>query len=370
MGQKYSLKEAEVAATDILMEEIRKWRKQMAVEDAEKDPLTPYDNSDVDETYERLELPKDDEGYILTFDVDLEAEEAKKFFERYGVVVFRNCISNDEAMETENECWKFIERHLPGVRRDKPETWGKYWPQMAGNLGILGNSIFLGAQGCRNRENPRVHKAFATLFGTDKLIVSVGRVSKHRPTVPPIGKPEWAIRSNWLHWDCNPWTGYCSTFGFRVADNSLNWSYDRFVVQGILALTDCGPKDGGFHCVPGFHHHIRGWANANMGHFSAHLRDTTLSIQVPKDDPIRQDICRCPIRAGSLLIWNSFLPHAAFPNESSHGRMVQYVRMYPISDGSVAPLFGDENKHSVLFPPEYKPSELGRKLLGWDEWKK
>lgn len=32
-------------------------------------------------------------------------------------------------------------------------------------------------------------------------------------------------------------------------------------------------------------------------------------IEVPEDDEMRKDILKVPMRAGSLLIWNSQLPH-------------------------------------------------------------
>ena len=32
-----------------------------------------------------------------------------------------------------------------------------------------------------------------------------------------------------------------------------------FRLQGLIYLSDCGPQDGAFHCVPGFHHQIAAW---------------------------------------------------------------------------------------------------------------
>eukprot|EP00761_Pharyngomonas_kirbyi_P003996 gb/GECH01004000.1/.p1 GENE.gb/GECH01004000.1/~~gb/GECH01004000.1/.p1 ORF type:complete len:134 (+),score=20.31 gb/GECH01004000.1/:1-402(+) len=104
-------------------------------------------------------------------------------------------------------------------------------------------------------------------------------------------------------------------------------------VQGIISVKDCGPNDGGFHCVPGFHHYIRGWAHENRDRFDPTMQDTT--FQVPPNDPIRNHVQRMPMRAGILLIWNSMLPHGNFPNESENGRMVQYIKMAPLEDRAV-----------------------------------
>jgi hypothetical protein len=38
---------------------------------------------------------------------------------------------------------------------------------------------------------------------------------------------------------------------------------------------------------------------------------------------------KVPMRASSLLIWNSELPHCNYTNDSSRFRMVQYVKCFP-----------------------------------------
>ena len=38
------------------------------------------------------------------------------------------------------------------------------------------------------------------------------------------------------------------------------------------------------------------------------------------------------MRAGSLLIWDSRLPHGNYPNESSQFRMVQYITFFPAGE--------------------------------------
>lgn len=87
--------------------------------------------------------------------------------------------------------------------------------------------------------------------------------------------------------------------------------------------------------------------------------------QVPKDDPMRHDAQPVPIRAGSLVIWSSALPHGTFPNDSSRGRVVQYIKMTRVDDPSgLEPVFTDER----LLPPGFALTPLGRKLHGFDEW--
>lgn len=48
----------------------------------------------------------------------------------------------------------------------------------------------------------------------------------------------------------------------------------RSSAQGILAAKDCGPDDGGFHCVPAFNRFFRGWCNANKDLFEVRVVPT------------------------------------------------------------------------------------------------
>merc|ERR1711879_450361 len=111
-----------------------------------------------------------------------------------------------------------------------------------------------------------------------------------------VDKPKWKTIPKWVHWDMNPWTGLTTTFSFRATNPEQNRGYNVTRLQGILSCVDCGPKDGGFHCVPGFQNHIRGCANKNLHHFPKHDFDLAGSIQVPKDDPILNDVQTVPIR--------------------------------------------------------------------------
>ena len=232
-------------------------------------------------------------------------------------------------------------------------------------LGILGNQIILSAQFCENRQNPKIARVFEVLLGTDNLMVNVGRASAMRPTKniklsdgSLVDKPEWKTVEEWLHWDMCPWKGLTTSFSWRVKDLSLNRGYDKVKVQGVLSIVDCGENDGGFHCVPGFRHHIRGWANQNLSLYNEKFIEASGSIQVPKDDPIRKDIQKVPIRKGCLLVWDSCLPHGTFPNNSDRFRMIQYIKMADRSDPSIEPLFNVD-----LLPEGFELTTLGRKLI-------
>jgi len=322
------------------------------------------DNSGFPYDYKAMKLPTDKEGYVKSFGVE-EKEEMKNFFDTYGVVVVHNCLSVEECKRSYDEIWEFVERRC-SARRGDPTTWNS-WPALA-KLGILGNDTVLSKQFCENRQNPNLYKAFANILGSEKLYMVVGRASMMRPTKTvegiesePVDCPMWKTIENWLHWDANLWTGKVTNFGWKTVNADKNLGYDKIHVQAWVALTDCGPEDGGFHCVPGHHAHVRGWAEANKDKVTDVWPGT---IQVPREDPIRQDVCRVPVRAGSLVMWSSYTAHGTFPNNSNKGRAIQYVKMTRAEDGIFEPSLTDTR----LLPPDFRLSELGEKLLKLKPW--
>lgn len=271
----------------------------------------------------------------------------------------------------------------------EPNTW-ENWPNLS-KLGLLGDEVCLSPQLCKNRQNPNVHAAFAAVLGTERLWVNVSRASAMRPTrrvqmqqddgtMAEVDKPEWkTIDGNkWLHWDFNPFTGAATRYSWKVRNVRANRGFvGPPNVQGFIALDDCGPDDGGFFCVPGAHRCMRRWAYLNSVIYDERLRKRVLSpeyavqLHVPHEEDaepfgLRKLAVRVPVRKGTLLIWDSRLPHSNFPNDSSHFRMVQYVTMVPVTNQCVEPLFTDQN----LFPPEkdFQLTDLGARLHGFKRW--
>ena len=346
--------------------------------------LERVDNSAFDydpATWEPPALPLDDNGFVQAFGVD-EGDAIKGFFERYGLVAVRGAIDAEACARSLDEMWAGLETNFQGLRRDDPSTY-ESWPSLS-KLGILGNTFLLSPQWCTNRQSPRVHRAFATLFGTERLVVNVGRASAMRPTrsVPAgsrdggaapalVDRPEWKTKAGgeWLHWDMNPFTGAASSFSWRVRRPLEARGYGRLRVQGLLALSECGPDDGGFFCVPGSHAIVRGWAHRNAGAMSdASVMSAESSIQLllPKGDPLKAQGAKVPVRAGDLLVWDARLAHCNFPNDSPNMRVVQYIQAAEADDPAIGPLCTDES----LLPPraQFELTPLGRRLYGFDPW--
>jgi hypothetical protein len=146
----------------------------------------------------------------------------------------------------------------------------------------------------QNRRSPRIRNAFAQLWGTDDLQVTIDRGGFNPPE-----RPGWTFSAPGLHWDTS-----------LVPPIPPN-------IHGILYLTDTPAEQGAFRCVPGFHRRLESW----------------LATLPPGDNPRAQDLSGEEVRisgaAGDMVIWHAALPHAASPNRGMRPRLVQYIAYHP-----------------------------------------
>jgi hypothetical protein len=66
--------------------------------------------------------------------------------------------------------------------------------------------------------------------------------------------------------------------------------------------------ESGFHCVPGFTHRFKQWSIDNE---KQHKSRGGL-VNVPENDPIRNDVKQIHVRKGSFIVWDSRLPHGIY----------------------------------------------------------
>lgn len=206
-------------------------------------------------------------------------------WDELGYVVVRDAVAEvDREAAVDAIC------EQRGADRDDPDTW--YAPNDHGIMVQLFQHPALDA----NRRSPRIHKAFAQLWGTSDLWVSTDRVGFNPPE-----RPDHRFPGPDLH-----------------IDVSLQQPIP-FGTQGIVYLTDTDPEQGALTLVPGFQHRIGAWLAA-------------LPAGV---DPRRQPFhdlgsVAVPGRAGDCVIWHQALPHGSRPNRSTRPRYVHYVNRYPI----------------------------------------
>ncbi len=147
------------------------------------------------------------------------------FWKEQGYVVVHDAISPEQCQATEQAVWQFL-----GADPQDPDTW--YRPHTHGIMVQFFHHPALAA----NRRSPRIHKAFAQLWGTADLWVTCDRVSCNPPE-----RAGWKFPGPRLHWD----TSLVLPIPFGV--------------QGLLYLTDTPANQGAFTCVPGFHRRIAAW---------------------------------------------------------------------------------------------------------------
>lgn len=137
------------------------------------------------------------------------------------------------------------------------------------------------------------------------------------------------------------------------------------------------------------------WRDNNLAH--GELYKGRNFVDVPEDDPMRNEIVKVPMRKGSVLVWNSMvrcylqhicngqLPHGNYPNESEKFRMVQYIKMtHADKEGQFHPVFWvlkcnkylyidvsfqlNQWKTEDWFPEGFELTSLAKKLYGIEPW--
>ncbi|MDO7841045.1 phytanoyl-CoA dioxygenase family protein [Sphingomonas immobilis] len=211
----------------------------------------------------------------------LDADEIAHW-EAHGYVILRGAIGRGEAAAAAELLWR-----VAGADPGDPATW-----HGQRNNGIMVQHFCDPALDIA-RYSPRVHKAFAQLWGRSDLWSIVDRMSFSAPPAP--GRP-W--QGPLLHWDVS--------LALPIP----------FATQGILYLTDTAADQGATQVVPGFHHRIEAWLKG-------------LGDADPRAVDLSAEGVTIPAGAGDLVIWRQDLPHGASPNRAARPRLAQYVNMYP-----------------------------------------
>lgn len=210
----------------------------------------------------------------------------REFWDRHGYLVLPGVVPRAQCEAARQAIWDFL-----GASAGDPGSWYREHPGKRGMMLDFYDHPALAA----NRAAPLVRRVCEQLYGSTAIYPSIDKVS--------FNPPEHAsarFQGSPLHWDA-----------------SLRLPMP-FRLQGLLYLGDCGPRDGAFHCVPGFHRRLPDWlAGVPDG---IHPRDWALRDLEPT--PV-------PGQAGDFILWHQALPHCATPNRGALPRMVQYLTYLP-----------------------------------------
>jgi hypothetical protein len=199
------------------------------------------------------------------------------------------------------------------------------------------------------RQSPRVHAAFAAAWGDADLRVSIDGMGFKPPLATALaGRYAGAMP---LHFDLDPREG-------------------RHSYQGVVYLTDVGPDDGAFRCVPGVFADLAGWLARHPGFEPGAWEEPDLE---------EHDIVHVPACAGDLVIFDSRLLHGNAAHHGAAPRVVQYVAMTPPGFWSEGPNAWADLYRSGRAPEHFRPrpgwegpapdpparlTDLGQRLVG------
>ncbi|PWK28652.1 ectoine hydroxylase-related dioxygenase (phytanoyl-CoA dioxygenase family) [Arcicella aurantiaca] len=280
------------------------------------------------------------------------SEEDWAFWIENGYVIIKNAVPREQALATAQFLWEFEEKNP-----NNPETWytaPRAEMQMKELAGTGMVEVYNNQHLWNNRQMQRVHDAFADIWGTEKLWVTIDRANLNFPL------REGYEYKAFIHWDYDPET------------KPQN-------VQGVLALADQTDENmGGFQCIPELFRTYNTWKLTQPEDRNRFKPDTT---------GFENDFHKVKMEAGDLLIFNSSQPHGIRANNSKDKvRMAQYISMMPAEEDNEGLKNWRVNSWKNRIAPEgyafpgdprnweqtkYETAELtdlGKKLLGLEKW--
>lgn len=272
-----------------------------------------------------------------------------QFWVDNGYVIIKSAVPKEQVKKLADYLWEY-----EGKDQNDMETWYKK-PNAQMQMAELNNTGMVEIYNQQfmwdNRQMEKVHQAFADVWGTEKLWVTIDRANLNFPLRPGF---EY---KGFIHWDYDPET--------RPQN-----------VQGVLALADQTDETmGGFQCIPELYRTYDTWKLTQPDDRDHYKPDTTgFTIEKVK------------LEAGDLLIFNSLEPHGIRANTSGNKvRVAQYISMMPAQEENeelrqwrINSWQSREAMQGYAFPGDPMEREkknlvaelspLGRKLLGLDKW--
>jgi len=294
---------------------------------------------------------EDDERYAKSFSLD-QVNEINEFWEKFGVVVIRDILTEKESNDSISEIYQILEKDSDHkFDHEDLSTWDNWPTDGMPKYGQPSRPPIFTPHILANRQNPKLFQAFSMIMGSQNLLVRHDRACLFRPTknvTYPDGTvcdaPQWKTTNN-VHLDINPylWMAddksdsierwkrltYHDRINHFITENNIGHK-SAMHVQGVLNFADNFDEDGGFICVPGFVHQFETWYEAAKQRLSS--VKTSASISFSPGHWINKHAKRFPMRAGSLVIWDSRTPHGSAANNSSRIRSAQFLKMFLLTD--------------------------------------
>ncbi|MEX0886785.1 MAG: phytanoyl-CoA dioxygenase family protein [Phycisphaeraceae bacterium] len=287
----------------------------------------------------------------LSHDEAVLSTEDLTFFEDNGYVLLRQAVPPENIDPAIDAIFEFLEMD----RHDRSD----WYRDPLSTMGMI--EMYHHQAMWNNRQSPRIYAAFTQLWGTPKLWVNLDRMSFK----PPHNDKD----TRWNH------------KGFLHIDAQMDEPRPlRFGLQGVLALADTTPEQGGFHCLPGWHKPEKQEQWAEL------VKDEERPSFYADDIPWHLGVTPVEMNAGDMVIWHRALPHGNGLNRTDRPRIAQYINMRPAREDDEQRMQDRVRQWRERVPPDapwvqgdprnWEPthgktaelSPLGRKLLGLDPW--
>jgi len=280
------------------------------------------------------------------------SEEDWAFWKHNGYIVVKQAVPRAQALATADFLWEFEEKDPTDANTWYTKERAEMQMKELAGTGMV--EVYNNQHLWNNRQMPKVHQAFADIWGTEKLWVTIDRANLNFPI-----KPGFEYQG-FIHWDYDPET------------NPQN-------VQGVLALADQTDENmGGFQCIPELYRTYHQWKLT---------QPTDRDRFKPDVSQFKDQIEKVKLEAGDLLIFNSTQPHGIRPNRSQDKvRIAQYISMMPAEEENAEMQTWRINSWKNRIAPEgyafpgdprnweqekydvAELSKLGEKLLGLSKW--
>ncbi|TVY42181.1 hypothetical protein LOCC1_G003793 [Lachnellula occidentalis] len=246
------------------------------------------------------------------------AAEWKNDLARDGYAVVKNVISEERAAYYVNQMNHWLEGFGLGYKASDPSTWKPENVPVNMKGGMYHDYTVAHEKFTwESRLEPGVIATFAELWNTPELLVSFDGIN----LTPPFKHPD---TRKWPHIDQAP------------------YRHGMQCVQGILAFSQSGPKDGGLAVLNGSHNFVEEYLKS---HDMKNIGSWGIEDHYQFDEEQQRwfaekgcETIKVCVEPGDLILWDSRLIHYNTPPQGDTVRAIIYVCMTPASFASAEDL--------------------------------
>jgi len=220
------------------------------------------------------------------------------FFKENGYVVIENIIPKEECEQITSLFWDYIEGLNSKLSRQNQLNWMDPFEWPINTRGLI-QHYNVGFQKFTIKARNYIKKAFEIVYGTDKLISSFDGISFSK-------RPKVFKYADLKHWHEKKWD---------KDDLHVDQTHKGFrCIQGGAAIINQAKDGHVFICIPGSHKFHDELVDKIAKNDPKSISGDWYKINNDDKNWIKDkdlDIIRVPMKAGSVVLWDSRLMHAS-----------------------------------------------------------